>query len=65
MQAADFFFLIPEQLEDTGDEPQHKDPKKPVTRVHVRVDSKVKGTLRQSLHVSRLPFHPGLPLRPG
>lgn len=41
---ADLSSPPPDQLEEGGSEPQHRDPEKPVTRVHVRVDSKVRGT---------------------
>ncbi|RYP93320.1 hypothetical protein DL770_000509 [Monosporascus sp. CRB-9-2] len=35
-------YTDPPLLEEDGSEPQHKDPKNPVTRLHVRVDSKVR-----------------------
>ncbi|KAG8168969.1 hypothetical protein KVR01_001718 [Diaporthe batatas] len=35
-------YTDPPLLEEGGSEPQHRDPEKPVTRVHVRVDSKVR-----------------------
>jgi acyl-coenzyme A thioesterase 9 len=35
-------YTDPPLLEDDGSEPQHKDLKNPMTRVHVRVDSKVR-----------------------
>ncbi|KAH8785975.1 HotDog domain-containing protein [Diaporthe sp. PMI_573] len=35
-------YTDPPLLEEGGSEPQHRDPKQPVTRVHVRVDSKVR-----------------------
>ncbi|KKY29425.1 putative acylthioester [Diaporthe ampelina] len=35
-------YTDPPLLEEGGSEPQHRDPQQPVTRVHVRVDSKVK-----------------------
>ncbi|KAH7121996.1 HotDog domain-containing protein [Dactylonectria estremocensis] len=35
-------YTDPPLLEEDGSEPQHADPDKPMTRVHVRVDSKVR-----------------------
>ncbi|KAF4976072.1 hypothetical protein FZEAL_7219 [Fusarium zealandicum] len=35
-------YTDPSLLEEDGTEPQHTDPDKPLTRVHVRVDSKVR-----------------------
>lgn len=35
-------YTDPPLLEDDGSEPQQKDPNKPITRVHVRIDSKVR-----------------------
>ncbi|KAH8666469.1 HotDog domain-containing protein [Xylariales sp. PMI_506] len=35
-------YTDPPLLEEDGSEPEQKDPKKPMTRVHIRVDSKVR-----------------------
>ncbi|ROV95233.1 hypothetical protein VMCG_08597 [Cytospora schulzeri] len=35
-------YTDPPLLEEDGSEPQHKNPEKPMTRIHVRVDSKVR-----------------------
>lgn len=56
---------MPDQLEEGGSEPQHRNSKQPVTRVHVRVDSKVRGTLRQDLHRSPVLFFYTFFFRPG
>lgn len=39
---ATIVYTDPPLLDEDGTEPQHKDPKNPMTRVHVRVDSKVR-----------------------
>jgi acyl-coenzyme A thioesterase 9 len=39
---ATIVYTDPPLLEEDGSEPQHQDPENPVTRVHVRVDSKVR-----------------------
>ncbi|KAG6353811.1 hypothetical protein INS49_005292 [Diaporthe citri] len=46
-------YTDPPLLEEGGSEPQHRDPKQPVTRVHVRVDSKVRGQFNYTFSVPK------------
>ncbi|KAJ0104103.1 cylthioester [Diaporthe amygdali] len=46
-------YTDPPLLEENGSEPKHKDLKRPVTRVHVRVDSKVRGQFNYTFSVPK------------